>query len=79
MMTVSRRDGHAANSMQKVGCVMDANTPIIAAAQSAAVPTGSLRRAQCPLIAGSSPQRRGSRDKSESAAMDERDRRACKD
>ena len=37
MMTVSRRDGHAANSMQKVGCVMDANTPIIAAAQSAAV------------------------------------------
>ena len=41
MMTVARRDGYVANSMQKVVCVMDANTPIIAAAQSAAVPTAA--------------------------------------
>jgi hypothetical protein len=72
MMTVSRRDGHAANSMQKVVCVMDANTPITVAAQGSG-PDGQTETSSSPLTAGSSPQRRGSRDKSESAAMGERE------
>jgi hypothetical protein len=58
MMTVSRRDGYAANSMQKVVCVIDANTPITVAAQYSG-PDGQAETGSSPLIAGSSPQRGG--------------------
>jgi hypothetical protein len=58
MMTVSRRDGHAADSMQKVVCVMDANTQITVAAPKYSGRDGQAETGSSPLVAGSSPQRR---------------------
>jgi hypothetical protein len=49
-MTVSRRDGYVANSMQKVVCVMDANTPITVAAPKYSGPGGQAETGSSPLI-----------------------------
>ena len=52
---------------------MDANIPITVAAPKSGDPDGQPETGSSPLAAGSSPPRRWSRDKGESAAMDERE------
>jgi hypothetical protein len=58
MMTVLRRNGHAANWMKKVVFVMDANTQIAVAPPKCSAPDGRAETGSSPLAAGSSPQRR---------------------
>lgn len=52
---------------------MDANIPTTVAAPKSSDPDGQPETGSSPLAAGSSPPRRWSRDKGESAAMDERE------
>jgi hypothetical protein len=59
--------------MKKVVCVMDANTQIAVAAPMCSALDGRPETSSSPSAAGSSPQRHGSRDTAESAAVDERE------
>ena len=52
---------------------MDATAQIAVAAREYSDPDGQAETSTSPLVAGSSPQRRGSRDTANSAALDERE------
>ena len=72
-MTVLRRAGDAASSLKKVVCGMEEKAPITMAAPTHNDPDTQAEPALKSLVAGSSPQRRASRDNGESAALDERE------